>query len=119
MSSSGSYSVTVTAPNGCTASDTIDVQVLAGAAEPLAAGVRVTLLRGRGDSAALRVQADVAGEYDWLLLTVDGQRLFQGRLSLASGQAGAIALPASLPAGAYVLQCTGPGGQARLKFVLD
>lgn len=119
VSSSGSYSVTVTAPNGCTASDTIDVQVLAGAAEPLAAGVRVTLLRGRGDSAALRVQADVAGEYDWLLLTVDGQRLFQGRLSLASGQAGAIALPASLPAGAYVLQCTGPGGQARLKFVLD
>ena len=117
VSSSGTYAVTVTAPNGCTDSDSIDVQVLVALTQGQDAGMTAQV-RGRGADAVLALHVAVAGEYTWTLLDLSGREVLGGKALLGAGADLRIAIGERLAAGVYVLRCSGPAGAASWKVGL-
>jgi len=117
VSTSGTYTVTVTAPNGCTDSDSINVQVLVALAQGQDAGL-VAQVRGHGADAVLTLRTPVAGAYTWALVDLSGREVLSGTAMLAAGEEFRIPVGERLAAGVYVLRCSGPGGVASWKLRL-
>lgn len=117
VTASGTYHLTVTAPNGCTDSDTIDVQVLVGNEAPASAALRAGLYRDASGTPRLRLEADQAGDYDWEVHDLGGMRVAAGRQTLQARQVVEVHLP-QLAAGLYFASCAGPSGQLRVKCMV-
>lgn len=117
VSASGTYAVTVTAPNGCTDTDSIAVQVLV-ALTPSAHTGLAAQVRGRGADAVLALHVPAAGEYTWALVDMSGQVALGGKVLLGSDAEFLIPVGERLAAGVYVLRCNGPVGAASWKVGL-
>jgi hypothetical protein len=113
------YSVTVTAPNGCVASDSMEVFLTVGNETDILPGLQATVSQtGPGADAVLHLRSAQSGLHAWELFDLDGRRLANGFGALTAGQPAALPLSPRLGAGIYVLQCTGTGGFARVKLAL-
>lgn len=116
ITQSGTYTLTITAPNGCMDTDTIDVQLLVGST-PAQAPWTCQLQHSAGQF-YLSTQSPQGGRLEWSLVNVTGTLLAQGSDTLIAGQETRIPLPHHYPAGIYWLKTSMGDQHQTLKFLL-
>ncbi|WBM74406.1 reprolysin-like metallopeptidase [Saprospira grandis] len=110
----GSYSVTVTDANGCTATDSIFVSAVTGINVQWAEAFSLYPNPSNGQM-QLELVLQQSQQLELAIFDVLGRQLYQQRLS---GQQFSLPLSFDWPAGTYFLRLSSPEGQISQKFVI-
>lgn len=109
---SGTYSVTVTAPNGCTASDSITVDIMVG--QDISPSLMAFAVFPQPASDQILIKGAFSNRATYQVLGVDGKCILEGKWE----EGNPYIFTGNLPSGLYFLQISDQGNQSTTRLVV-